>query len=387
MVIFKFEVKKLVSSISLWSLLMIFFIFNLFLIRSTLWDAYPDFVAETAKTTGILLNDSYGVRLEKMSVQSDNIWLYGQLKEDTTEVTDHFDDYDITEVGATYIDYLNKVNSNELPLTLSNIIRDKYKDMQEVVKQKALSDEALSLQHASATPFMHENLFEIIIGWLMIEGMIISVLIALLSVGFEKQNETEGFVYTTRTGRSVVMKKLCATLVVALGTFLLLTLGTLLVYFTVHDYSVLEQSSISNVFNYRNDLIAGYRPFVTWQSHTISTYLLSKIGITLGLLVTFILSAFILDIIIRNSYISFFAILILNGLIIVLPMVLSGNNLNFYLTLSPVWLWLKHSLWFTDGDVDILWKNFEMLGITMSLGILISGYVTAFYRFKRRDLL
>ena len=381
MAVFKYEVKKLFSSISIWGLLLFFLIFNLFLVWGTQWNVYPEFVSEVAETTGVVLGDDFSERIDELSVSPEEREMLDFLKEDTIEAVDHFDDYDITYVGEAY---LNAIETNDY---VENKMRTKYAAMQDVVHQKGKEDEALSLAHASATAHMHKTLFDTIIGWLIIEGMILSILIALFSAGFEKTNETEGIVFTTQTGRNVQINKLAASLVVGLGSYLLLTFVTLLAYFIVHDYSTLWQSYVSNIFNYRNDIIAGYRPFVTWQSHTILSYLLSKIGITLGLLVSFILSTFIVEMVIRNSYISFLIILIFNAIFIVLPMVLSNSTLGFYAILSPVWLWLKHSVWFTDGDVDIMWKNFEIIGTSHSIVILILVISFVFYRFRRRDLL
>ena len=381
MAVFKYEVKKLFSSISIWGLLLFFLIFNLFLVWGTQWNVYPEFVSEVAETTGVVLGDDFSERIDELSVSPEEREMLDFLKEDTIEAVDHFDDYDITYVGEAY---LNAIETNDY---IEKKMRTKYAAMQDVVHQKGKEDEALSLAHASATVHMHKTLFDTIVGWLIIEGMILSILIALFSAGFEKTNETEGIVFTTQTGRNVQINKLAASLVVGLGSYLLLTFVTLLAYFIVHDYSTLWQSYVSNIFNYRNDIIAGYRPFVTWQSHTILSYLLSKIGITLGLLVSFILSTFIVEMVIRNSYISFLIILIFNAIFIVLPMVLSNSKLGFYAILSPVWLWLKHSVWFTDGDVDIMWKNFEIIGTSHSIVILILVISFVFYRFRRRDLL
>src|SRR5699024_7879302 len=114
-------------------------------------------------------------------------------------------------------------------------------------------------------------------------------------------NKTAGIVYSTNTGRTLFIQKYGASLLVSLGAYLLLTIATLFVYFSLYDYSALWSNYVSNIFNYRNDMIAGYRPFVTWQSHTILTYLLSKIGISIGLIICYILAAFIIELIIQNS--------------------------------------------------------------------------------------
>lgn len=303
-----------------------------------------------------------------------------QLKWDTFQAIDLLDEYDITEVGERYIAAV------ETPDRFAQLIRDKYVDMQAVVEQRGEDDEMLSLYYASSTYNMHENLFDTVVGWLLVEGMVISVLLALLSAGFEKGSHTEGIVYASKKGRNIFVNKLAASLTAGLGAYLLLTGITLLIYFNVHDYSGTWESSVSSFFNYRSDLYAGVRPFVTWQSHNILSYLFSKIGISMGLIVCFILMAFAIEMTIRNNYMSFFVLLILNASLVVLPMLAYRGATRFFVVLSPVWLWLKHGIWFTDGDIDIVWKYFETVGLGISFIILALIVVLVMYRFKRRDL-
>jgi hypothetical protein len=65
------------------------------------------------------------------------------------------------------------------------------------------------------------------------------------------------------------------------------------------------------------------------------------------------------------------------------------NNLyaKFLFNYLPIWLSVKLPIWFTDGGVDILWRNFETWGTCVSLGILSLGAVAMGKRFKRRDIL
>ena len=67
---------------------------------------------------------------------------------------------------------------------------------------------------------------------------------------------------------------------------------------------------------------------------------------------------------IRNQYIGFLVFLIINVTFVILPMQIPQTwtvwlYARYFSMLTPVWLWLKHSIWFTDGDADILWRNFE----------------------------
>lgn len=377
--IFWFELKKMASSLTLWIFFLLCLAFNIFLISTTTWNPYTDFIGEVAQRTGSVLGNSFNQQLGLLAVDHTETDMLEQLKGDTAQVIDPFDAYDITEVGERY------VAAVEIPDRFAQMMRDKYADMQEVVEQKGAEDEALSLYFASATNNMHENLFDTVVGWLLIEGMIISVLLALLSAGFEKGNNTEGIVFASKKGRKIFANKLNATLTAGLGAYLLLAGITLLIYFQVHDYSGIWQSNVSNFFNYRQDLFTGSRPFVTWQSYDIPSYLFSKIAMSMGLMTCFILMAFAIEMTIRNSYISFFVLLIVNASLIALPMMVSGAGIRFFVVLSPVWLWLKHGIWFTDGDIDIVWKNFESLGVGGSFVILAFIMSMTMYYFRRRD--
>ncbi|NLY98782.1 MAG: hypothetical protein GX082_15435, partial [Clostridiaceae bacterium] len=53
--------------------------------------------------------------------------------------------------------------------------------------------------------------------------------------------------------------------------YALLAFITFLVYFGINDFGGIGKSFVSSVFNYRIDLIAGDRPFITWQSFTVQT--------------------------------------------------------------------------------------------------------------------
>lgn len=54
--------------------------------------------------------------------------------------------------------------------------------------------------------------------------------------------------------------------------------------------------------------------------------------------------------------------------------------------LLPVWLWLKHGIWFTDGDIDIIWPHFETVGLCVSLAAAAAFRLLAARHFRKRNL-
>ena len=384
--IYRLELKKLYSSVTLWVLIILFLVFNIFLVISNSGDKYVDFIGEISHETGYVLNEDFYNKLSQVQANDIEADYLEQLQLDTYQVEDVFDEYNINEVGERYIE------ATGAPERFAKIMRNKYSDLQNVVNKKGESNEAMTLYFAGATYYMHQLLFKDLMGWLIVEGVLISALLILLSLGYENNNRTEGIVYSTKTGRNILRSKFAASISAALGGYLLLFTVTFLIYFSMNDYSGIWGSSVSSIFNYRNDIIAGVRPFVTWHSYSVFTYFLATIAMSIGLICSFILVAFIIGTIIQNSYISFFVFLIINALMIAIPLMMSNTTLfsyyiKYYSMLSPVWLWLKHSLWFTDGDTDTLWKYFETMGLCVSILALTAFSILAAARFKRRDII
>jgi len=371
---------------TLWVLSILFLIFNIFLVISSSDNKYTDFLGEVSHETGYVLNKSFYNILSNIYVNDTQSDYLEQLKLDTYQIEDIFDDYEISDVGEKYI------AATGAPEKFAETMRNKYSDLQIAVDKKAESNESMTLYLAGATYNMHQLLFKNLMGWLIIEGVLISALLVLLSLGYENSNKTENIIYSTKTGRNILRTKFAASISAGLGVYLLLAIITFVIYFILNDYSGIWGSSVSSIFNYRYDIIAGLRPFVTWHSHSVFTYFLAMIGMSIGLIVSFALMAFAIGIMIKNSYISFFVFLIINAGIVAIPLMIPNTTLishfiRYYSMLSPVWLWLKHNLWFTDGDVDTLWKYFETTGLCVSILTLTALSILAAIRFKRRDII
>jgi hypothetical protein len=270
-------------------------------------------------------------------------------------------------------------------------MQDKYSALQKVVEKKAKNNESLTLYFAAATYNQHQLLFNSLTGLLLIEGVLVSVLIILLSVGYENVHRTEDIVYSTKRGRRILHSKIKASISMGLYTYAILAIFTFLVYFRVNEYGSIWGSSVSSIFNYRFDVIAGYRPFLTWYNFNVLTYFLATLGMSAGLILCFSLMAFGIGVLIRNHYIGFLVFILVNAVFIVLPSLIPskltvGLCARYYSMLSPVWLWLKHSIWFTDGDVDILWPYFEALGLCVSFLVLTTFCLFTTIYFRKKDI-
>ncbi len=379
------ELKKLLSSAAVWGFIAACLLFNAYLVISGSGDVYADFVGAAAYDTGYVLNQSFYEKLSRLTAADGQAEYLEQLQYETDGAADVFEGYDTKYIGEGYIGIWQATGP------LAQAMRDKYSALQKAVNEKAARDESLTLYFAGATYNRHQQLFNDIMGWLLVEGALLAVLLVFLLVGYESIHKTGDVVYAAKKGRRILRIKMAVSLLAGLGAYVLMALFTLLAYFSLHDYGGTWGSSVSSLFNYRYDIIGGYRPFVTWHSFSVLTYLAATLGMSAGLIVCFSLMAFGLAVLIRNHYIGFFVFLAANAAVIVLPMQMPKTLTislysGYYAMLTPVWLWLKHSLWFTDGDVDILWPHFETLGFCVSLLALAAFCLLAGMYFRKRDL-
>jgi hypothetical protein len=373
--IFKYELKKLLFSPALLVFIVLCLGFNIIISADGWYYDYADYIAEASRTTGYRLGAEFNEKVAELEPSEFRDW----LMEETANITDIFDDNKPAYIAEVYI--------NRLGLTgyAADAMRNKYEQLQVSVDKKAEISESLTLYFASATTYIHNNLHKNIMRSLILECGLIAALIMLLSVGYENHNRTSHIVYATKTGRNIMRHKLFASLTAGIATFAVLTALTLAVYFIFNNYGNIWGSSVSSVFNYVYDILIGRRPFVTWHSYTVLTYLLATLGITTLLTVCFGLLAFTVGMWVKNSYIGFLLFLVINAGCVVFALLVSGLP-QYFVVLSPVWLWLKRGLWFTDGGVDILWKNFETLGICASLIILAGLCAVSAITFRKRDI-
>ena len=374
----RLELKKILLSPMLLVFLALCFSFNLLIvIPGTYYFDYADYVADASRTTGYRLGAEFDGKILDLEPGEHRDW----LREETYGAKDVFDGYDTAYIAEAYISKLR------LSGYIADAMRDKYAALQSAVDDKDFADESLTLYFAGATSDKHFGLHGITLRFLIVQCGILAALIMLLSLGYEHSSRTALTVYATKTGRNIQCHKMLASLSAGMMAFAVLMGLTLAAYFAFNDYGNIWGSSVSSIYNVIDDLLAGgSRPFVTWHSYTVLTYLFAVLGAAALLNVCFGLIAFIIGTWMKNSYIGFFLFLIINAGCIVTVFAFSGKLPAYLSMLTPAWLWLKQPFWFTDGGADILWKNFEILGVCASLILLGGLCVFSAKMFKKRDI-
>ena len=294
-----------------------------------------------------------------------------------------FEQYNTSEVAEIYISALG------LTGRIAESMRAKFDDLQIVADDIAVRGYSYSPYFGEHTHTMHIRLFDSfgVMGILLLQGILLAVLVTLLSVGHEQINHTEHSVYATKKGRRILRYKISASLIVSIGLYALLTAITLIFYLNAIDYSNVWDSSVSSGFNYLVDAFAA-RPFTTWQSFTVRSYLLASLGVSLGLIICFSLMGVIVGTLSKNGYMGFLLVVLINAVCVALPIILSVNSyMRYILFHSPIWLWLNKGLWFTDGGFITLWRNFELWGLGVSFLFLAVVCILAVKKFEKRNII
>jgi len=341
--LFLYELKKTFSGVALWCFFTLCIAFNL-----------------------LTLPANRGIELDTTTPFPENV----------------FENYNTSDVAEAYISFFG------LTSRVADRMRAKYTDLQTTVDNKAQSGDSFSPYFGEMTYSMHHGLFYSlgIMGRLLFQGILFAVLLQLLSVGYERANNTEHSVYSSKIGRRILRYKVAAGLVASALIYALLTAITLSVYFSIFDYGEVWNSSISSGYNYIIDNII-VRPFATWRQFTVASHLLTTIGVSIILITCFSLMGATVGTLSKNGYTGFLMTLLINGFFFVFPTFLSRNTYTrFVLYHTPIRLWWNIDLWFTDGGFITLWRNFELWGAGLSLLLLITISVLGVIRFNRKDI-
>lgn len=296
------------------------------------------------------------------------------------EIVNIFEGLKTSEIAETYIRKYSITGEN------AENVRNKYEKLQPVIDEKATNGDALSNYFGEQTYYRHNTLFKTMFMAIIAESCLLALFTALISVTYENLRGTEHLISTTKVGRRVLMTKLCASLMATIALTAVVIGVSLSVFFLRYNFSGVWNDNVSSMFNYAVNAYG--KPFMTWHSFTVKGYLLATIGMTFGLVVCFCLLGYAAGAFVRNGYGAFIAAGLVVGITFIAKVLYPiGSVSRAILGLTPIWLWKNSGEWFTDGGADIIWANFENIGLFVSLILLSIIAFIATKIYKKRELL
>lgn len=228
---------------------------------------------------------------------------------------------------------------------------------------------------------MHKNLFNDLLGRIVLQNIILTVILGAFIYNYEFENKTSYLIYSTKKGRDE-RAKLKAVLISSVVFLSILLFVSLFVFFTVFDYSNVFRTSIDSIFNWETLL-----PHLGWFKLNVMQYLILSIIIIYILNIMMCIFTRIVSYKCKNTYIVFIAIIVAGGVLLILPSVFQFSPIVSYLTtFTPITLINGMGSIFSISNTILPTKNFEFITIILWTSILFAGYKFSNKRFKKEDI-
>lgn len=406
------ECKKAFKSPILIGLLVLFSAFNIFLIVSDSYFKDELQVAnELSKTYGLEITDGATGKLER-DIQADFVKvteitgenaadflsqlqmidedLYSkeehlffqelQLKEvylaQAKSIDDNYKTLDIEAIGESTIEMYG------LGGGVADIMRAEYQKLAHRFEEIKANEEHREWFFLGKPYQLHSFLFRTVFKLIMFEALILIVLTTALLTTFEYENKTQLLAYSTKKGRSLMKRKLGASLITSLIfsiVLLVLTLGT---YFIIFDYRHLWQSAISSALNWEYNI-----PYITWWDLSFWQFLMLVIAVLLVCFVLFSVITFFIATVVKNSYFTFFIFAILFALGFLLPSFMPTSSLLFLVSLFnlPIVVMNPHMLFTGNSGLTML-QYHELITVGAWSFIALILYWLAMKYMKKVDI-
>uniref|UniRef100_UPI0040576FCA hypothetical protein n=1 Tax=Agathobacter sp. TaxID=2021311 RepID=UPI0040576FCA len=337
--IWKQEAKKLIKHPMLWSLLVFFLLCN-----------------------GLLLWGNIG-----------DVWQ--ELQWTHKAVLEHGADADVYRESLSRYDTLDMVEIKELKQELyqyypsgsyQKFVDKRYETLNARVKEIVESGEAEDIAYVGMAYRLHNKLYAKVLRWVFLEMVLFILVAVLFLMDYERINHTLSVTYATHVGRTVQWIKWCVGMAAGLGMGMVLLGSMLMAWFWLIPYEGFWNTSISAALMTEPRGILTY-PFITFHKMTILQYLLSTIAVGIFLAVIVGMVAGVIQIKVRNSYLSFGCVM----LFLLMGLCISGCSTQSWLDIALSWnpadLWFRMGNWFMEGSLAGNFEGAEVISIAVQM--------------------
>jgi hypothetical protein len=261
-------------------------------------------------------------------------------------------------------------------------VRSEYRNFNKRFNELVKNGENKNLFFMGPVYRMHSLLFHSLFKSFIFEIIILSVLITAYSVNYEFDNGTQVLAYSTKRGRNLIKDKFLVSIFSNLVVATIIIGTGLGVYFTTFDYKKLLKVPISSYF------IGEFsKPYMSKWNMTFIQYLI--LGISLIYILTLIFTgiAFFIARCVKNSYIVFFIFAIVYASALVIPKFIPTNsNAVFIGAFTPFVLSMNSFIWFMEAGAFYTFKYYELITAFIWTSITSVGSICCIKDFKKVDI-
>ncbi|MBS4196601.1 ABC transporter permease subunit [Lederbergia citri] len=413
------ECKKALASPIILGLLLLFSVWNVFLVYdSSDFKKELGVVNQIAKKYGIEITEESLMKLEK-DLQPELSHLNSITEEKSGQTFEHASDffaqlnYENQEhftskelqsfyelhlkemyvgmaksLDSTYAEFnIKKIGEKEihgyrLSGAAAETLRNEYDKFANRFEELKQNKEYNQWFFAGKPYAMHSLLFRTFFKTILIEAMILIVLSTALITNFEFENRTQLVTYTTRRGRKLMLDKLKASLMTTsiITTFLLIVM--LAAFFIVFDYSYLWKTAISSGFNWDYNF-----PYISWWDFSFLTYLLLAIIVSYVCMFLFSIFTFSLSAMLKNSYFTFILFAVIFIALFILPAFIPGSlKLKLFVGFNLSNLVLNPHQWWMGASGLMMFKYYEVGTILAWTAIFAICCYVSLKKFAKLDI-
>ncbi|MFC7370750.1 hypothetical protein ACFQPF_03580 [Fictibacillus iocasae] len=417
--IFKMELKKIVTSPIVLALLLIFTAFNLFLIYvdapnskdvAKLNEIIDEYGALMDKDARRHLKDSYEKDLKNWNERNGKDFA---SPSEFFKPENYYSSIESGQIPKKEVEEIGDLNIKKSIVSTAEGIEEKYQNLdllasaEEQIKLYGLKGEAASTvrrQYEKLVPRLeeikanqdhvqlflpgkvfrsHSLVFKTLFGFVIIQAMLLVVLFTAYVTNYEYDQRSYLVAFSTKRGRRLMWNKLLAALSAACIVTMFLVVTTFGSYFLLVDYSRLWHIPISTGFLIEPD---GH-PFISWWDFSFIEYFLLGILLIFLLQVLFTVITFVLSLWMKNSYVVFIVFAILFGLGVLVPAEMPNDSvLSLYSTFNPSALVLGSKKWWMESGAFTSFKYYGIMTVSTWLALFIFAAWFSMKKFHTRNL-
>ncbi len=379
MMVTKIELKKLLCSPFVVVLFFVFVIIQWMTIYNEVGESH----ANQEYITMHRIVTKYGVKHPEVSKIKEPL-VSESLSEESTEKTQeyYYKDY-VNQYGDLYKNLdMQKILSNKMTLTrytpkgfMKEFIHNNYDKLQNRVDKIRSVKRGESGFYPGKDFKVHSFLFGTLGKQLIWEISIAAILCILYLMDYERIQKTRYIVLSTKLGKGVMKQKVKAAIWGALLFSIFLMVVSYTIFFSYIPFGEFWNVPIESSLVAEPRFFNMFYPYVTFWNLTWGQYLLLTIVVDLCIVLLVSVLTVAVQLLIRNSYISFCFIVILLFLMYILAYNHTGYFIDVIIELiNPICLYITCGLWFIENDVTLAFAGSEFFNLLAS-GALIFIFV------------
>lgn len=379
MALLVFEFKKLLEQPMIFIFLGLCLVFNMaWVLSANLDQKYLNYVESVQKEIGTSLTPDMKKELVTLPEQ--------KFKNRLVQVTEEKDNLFLNTSVASLAERVTSFY--QLDGRFKEKVETKYQRLEPVVMALGEKEAALDLAVADETMSYFTFIRNVLIRFILAEGLIFSLLIGLFTSTSEQMTKTNQTILTTKTGRKVQVKKYVAGLLVSLLFFTIVVIGSFGFFSLMNPLGTIWTNSISTQFHlnvYFPNLLE--LPFITWIPMTLRSYTFLAILLSYILLLSCFSFHFIIGLWLDNLFKGFVLtvslITIHKGAVLWSMKVGAWPFFNL-LTFLPMDLWENQMHWFTEmGPFSTIPFQESVVGLVTLMVIGIALGMTCYWYPKK----